>query len=231
MEGMVEQFHNELDELKKRVVKMGNLAQDMLKKSVKSLKEKDTNLARDVLSCKNKIAEMDEEIEQDALKLLTLFQPMAKDMREMATILKMITYLARIGRYGKDIASITLEISEKPHVKELVSIPYMAREVDSMINDALTAFENEDVETIDGFTSREKTVDELRYSIFRECLTYMMEDSKTIKRCARYIMVARYLERCGDHAVKMAEKIFYMVTGEHIDLDPPGPSSECELDY
>jgi phosphate transport system protein len=229
MEGMVEEFHSELHNLKKRVVRMGNLAQDMLNKSVKALKERDKDLAKDVLNCKNDISEMDEEIEQDALKLLTLFQPMAKDMREMATVLKLITYLARIGRYGKDIANITLELADKPHVKELVSIPYMAREVDSMINDALTAFENEDVETIDGFTAREKNVDELRYSIFRECLTYMMEDSKTIKRCARYIMVARYLERCGDHAVKMAEKIFYMVTGEHIDLDPPGPTPDCEL--
>ena len=226
---MVEEFHSELHALKKRVVKMGNLAQDMLKKSVEALKKQDTDLAREVLDCKGKIAQMDEEIEKDALKLLTLFQPMAKDMREMATILKMITYIARIGRYGKDISNIALELSSKPHVKELVSIPYMAKEVDGMINDALTAFENENVETIDGFTSREKTVDELRYSIFRECLTYMMEDSKTIKRCTRYIMVSRYLERCGDHAVKMAEKIYYMVTGEHIDLDPPGPITDCEL--
>lgn len=226
---MVEEFHSELHALKKRVVKMGNLAQDMLKKSVEALKKQDTDLARQVLDCKGKVAQMDEEIEKDALKLLTLFQPMAKDMREMATILKMITYIARIGRYGKDISNIALELSSKPHVKELVSIPYMAKEVDGMINDALTAFENENVETIDGFTSREKTVDELRYSIFRECLTYMMEDSKTIKRCTRYIMVSRYLERCGDHAVKMAEKIYYMVTGEHIDLDPPGPITDCEL--
>ena len=226
---MVEEFHSELNNLKKRVVNMGNLAQDMLNKSVQALKKQDMDLARDVLSCKTKIADMDEQIEQDALKLLTLFQPMAKDMREMATILKLITYLARIGRYGKDIANIALELSSKPHVKELVSIPYMAKEVDSMIDDALTAFENENVETINGFTAREKTVDELRYSIFRECLTYMMEDSKTIRRCTRYIMVSRYLERCGDHAVKMAEKIYYMVTGGHIDLDPPGPATECEL--
>lgn len=226
---MVEELHSGLHDLKKQVVRMGNLAQEMLDKSVKALKEQDKQLAKEVLDCKNEIARLDDEIEQDALKLITLFAPMAKDMRQIATILKLITYLARIGRYGKDIANITLEIANKPHVKELVSIPYMAKEVDSMISDALTAFENEDVETIDGFTSREKTVDELRYSIFRECLTYMMEDSKTIKQCTRYIMVSRYLERCGDHAVKMAEKIYYMVTGEHIDLDPPGPDADCEM--
>lgn len=229
MEDMVEDFHDELNDLKNRVGKMGTLAQGMLDKSVKALKEQNTDLAKEVLDCKQKIAVMDNDIEQDALKLITLFAPMAKDMRQIATVLKMITYIARIGRYGKDIANIAIEISDKPHVKELVSIPYMAKEVDSMITDALTAFENEDVRTIDGFTAREKNVDELRYSIFRECLTYMMEDSKTIKRCAQYIMVSRYLERCGDHAVKMAEKVYYMVTGEHIDLDPPGPISGCKI--
>ncbi len=226
---MVEEFHGQLKDLKKRVVKMGNLAQEMLEKSVKALKDKNTDLAKEVLNCKQQLAVMDGEIEQDALKLITLFAPMAKDMRQIATILKMITYIARIGRYGKDIANIAIELSSKPHVKELISIPYMAKEVDCMITDALTAFENEDVATINGFTAREKTVDGLRYSIFRECVTYMMEDSKTIKRCARYIMVSRYLERCGDHAVKMAEKVYYMVTGEHIDLDPPGPITDCDL--
>ncbi|MFH1014069.1 MAG: phosphate uptake regulator PhoU, partial [Thermoplasmatota archaeon] len=139
-------------------------------------------------------------------------------------ILKMITYLTRVGRYGKDIANITLEIAGQPHVKKLISIPYMANEVVRMIDDALKAFEQETIQPLHDFTEREKIIDELRYSIFRECLTYMMEDSKTIARCARYIMVARYLERCGDHAVKMGEKIHFMITGKHIDLDPPGPN-------
>jgi len=220
---MVKEFQEGLNSLSKKVVEMGHLAEEMLNNSVISLRDQNVELANGVLSKKTIIAHMDAEIEAEALRLLTLFAPMASDMRKIATILKMITYLARIGRYGKDIANITLELADQPHVKKLVSIPYMGGEVQSLIRDALKAFEEETIEPIQNFTDREKNVDELRYSIFRECLTYMMEDSKTITRCTRYIMVSRYLERCGDHAVKMAEKIYYMVTGEHIDLDPPGP--------
>jgi phosphate transport system protein len=163
---------------------------------------------------------MDSLIEEKSLILLTLHQPMAKDLRRIATLLKIITYLNRIGRYAKDIAKITIELSEKPQVKKLVSIPYMADTVCKMIDDALLSFEKEDLIYIEKFSDRDDSVDVLRYSIFRECLTYMMEDSKNITTCTNYVMVARYLERCADHAVKIAEKIHYMITGEHIEIDP-----------
>jgi phosphate transport system protein len=222
---MVKEFHEGLEKLTKRVIDMGELAQEMLHNSVISLRDLDVERAKTVLSKKTMISKMDAEIEEEALRILTLFNPMASDMRKIAAILKMITYLARIGRYGKDIANITIELSDQTHVKKLISIPYMADEAEGLIKDAMNAFENESIEQLQNFTEREKNIDELRYSIFRECLTYMMEDSKTITRCTRYIMVSRYLERCGDHAVKMAEKIYYMVTGEHIDFDPPGPDA------
>ncbi len=225
---MVKEFHEGLDKLTKRVIEMAHLAENMLNDSVISLREQDTILAKKVLEKKYVLSKMDVEIEGEALRLLTLFNPMASDMRKIAAILKMITYLTRIGRYGKDIANITLEIAGQPHVKKLISIPYMANEVVSMIDDALKAFEQETIQPLHNFTEREKNIDALRYSIFRECLTYMMEDSTTITRCTRYIMVARYLERCGDHAVKIGEKIHFMITGEHIDLDPPGPESSLQ---
>ncbi len=161
---------------------------------------------------------MDEGIEQHALTLLTLYQPMAKDMRTIACILKMITYLTRIGRYGKDISNVAKELSMRPHIAKLVSIPYMADIVFGMIEDALKAFETEDLSLIQDFVERDDSLDALRYSIFRECITYMMEDPKNIKRCAHYIMIARYLERCGYHACKIAEKVHYMVTGERVEI-------------
>jgi phosphate transport system protein len=216
---MVEKFHDELKKLKKDVSSMGKLSTDMLIKSVKALKNQDTDLAQWVLVHKKDIAKWDIDIETKAFQLLTLHQPMAIDLRRIACSLKMITYLARVGRYGKDIAKLAIELSNKPHVKKLVSIPYMAELVTDMINDALYSFEHEDIEKIKDFSDRDDTIDQLRYSIFRECLTYMMEDQKYIKRCAHYTMVARYLERCADHACKMAEKIHYMVTGTHIEID------------
>ena len=101
----------------------------------------------------------------------------------------------------------------------MVSIPHMAEIVEGMIDDALSAFETADIKKFNDYIDRETTVDELRYSIFRECLSYMMEEPKVITRCTNYIMIARYLERCGDHACKIAEKIIYMVTGERVEID------------
>lgn len=211
-------FHDKLDDLKKEVSEMGKLARDMLAKSITALKNQDTELAEWVISKKRDIENMDREIEKKALLLVPLYQPMAKDMRTIACILKMITYLTRIGRYGKDTAKSALELSEKPHIAKLVSIPYMAEIVCGMIDNALEAFETKDITLFEDFGDLDDTVDALRHSIFRECITYMTEDPKTITQCAHYMMVARYLERCADHACKMAEKIHYMVTGEHIEI-------------
>jgi len=216
---MVEKFHDELKQVKKEVEKMGCLSKDMLQKSIEALKDRDSKKAKWVITQRVKLADFDDDIEKKTFRLIALYQPMAKDMRTIACILKLITYLARIGRYGKDIAKITEEISSKPHVKKLVSIPHMSDIVCSMIDDALKTFDDEDLTRFNDFIDREVTVDELRYSIFRECLSYMMEDPKVIRRCTDYVMVARYLERCGDHACKMAEKITYMITGERVEID------------
>jgi phosphate transport system protein len=215
---MAGKFHDELEKLKKDVLKMGYLATDMLSTSIEALKEQSENKADYVYSKKNELADMDEKLEEKAFQLIALHQPMAKDMRTIACCLKIITYLARIGRYGKDIAKIAQEVMDKPHVSKLISIPHMNERVCAMINDALIAFKTEDLSLISDFSERDDDIDSLRYSIFRECITYMMEDPKKIERCARYVMVARYLERCADHACKMAEKIHYMVTGERIEI-------------
>jgi phosphate transport system protein len=216
---MVEKFHNELKQLKSEVLKMGYLSRDMLKKSVEAFKEIDCEKADWVISKKIKLADMDDDIEDKTLRLITLYQPMARDMREIACILKMITYLNRIGRYGKDIAKFVIEFKKYKHVKKIISIPNMADIVNSMIDDVLYAFDKEDISKFNDFIEREQDVDHLRHSIFRESLTYMMEDSKVITRCTYYIMTARYLERCGDNACKIAEKICFMVTGQRVEID------------
>jgi phosphate transport system protein len=215
---MVEKFHEELDKLKKDVEEMGKLARDMLENSITALKNEDTELAREVVSRKGTLAEMDLSIETKALHLVTLYSPMAKDMRAIACILKIITYLTRIGRYGKDIARVVPQLCEKPRVAKMVSLPYMAQIVCGMIENALEAFETKDISLFADFEERDDSVDALRHSIFRECITYMDENAKNITPCAHYIMIARYLERCADHACKMAEKIHYMVTGKHKEI-------------
>lgn len=215
---MPERFDGEMGKLNKDIRKMGELSKRMLLDAVQSLKDRDRELAEQVLSMKEELYELDQGIEERTLKVLMLYQPMAKDMRDLACILKMITYLTRIGRYGYDIAKVTLEVADKPHVKKLIDIPNMARVAASMVEDVLKAYEEEDLSYIEDFETRDDELDEERYSIFRECLTYMMEDPKTITRCTHYIMVARYLERCGDHACKIGEKIVYKVEGRHVEI-------------
>jgi phosphate transport system protein len=145
-------------------------------------------------------------------------QPMAKDMRVIACTLKVITASLRIGRYGKVIANIAKKISDQPHIANLMSIPHMADLVIEMVDDSIEAYEKDSIEDIADFSSRDDTIDSLRQSIFREGITYMMEDPKSITRCTNYILVARYLERCADHACKIAENVHYMNTGERIEI-------------
>jgi phosphate transport system protein len=215
---MVEKFHIELEKLKQNVLKMGDLATLMLCGSVESLKNLDVKKADSIMAKKVELAKKNVQLEEEALQLIALYQPMAIDMRTIACCLKMTTDLNRIGRYGKDIAKVVKEILPGSHIKKIIHIPQMNEIVCKMINDAFTAFKTGDLSLINDFSERDDDVDHLRYSIFRECLTYMMEDTKNITICTNYILVARYLERCGDHACNIAEQIHYMVTGKRIDL-------------
>ncbi len=216
---MPDKFDKDMNEINNSVREMGNLARSMLVDAVESLKKRDRPQANTVLERKERLYDLDHGIEEKTLKMFTLYQPMAKEMRNLACILKMITYLTRIGRYGYDISKVTMELADQPHVKKLIDIPNMAMIVDGMIEDALNAWETGDLSLIKDFGERDDILDEERYSIFRECLTYMMEDPRTITRCMHYVMVGRYLERCGDHACKIAEKVFYKVEGKHIEIN------------
>ena len=215
---MSEKFHAELERLKQDTIAMARLARTMLSDSVNALFLQDCAKAKEVVSNKRPLREMTISLEERAYQLIALYQPMAKDMRVIACILKMITAAERIGRYGKDIANMTKHLQDQPAFAEPLSLQHMADLVTGMIDDAVTSFEGENLDRIKEFPSRDDTVDALWHSIFRETLTFMMENSTTITRSTYYIMVARYLERSGDHACKMAENIHYMITGERIEI-------------
>ncbi|MCK5112077.1 MAG: phosphate signaling complex protein PhoU [Thermoplasmatales archaeon] len=215
---MRSKFDEQLKKIKDDVVELGELAQRMLKDSIVALENQDVKLAAKIYTDKKKLMKMDDDIEHRCLQAISMYQPMAKDMRVIGASLKLITYLTRIGRYGKDIAKFVKELADKTHIAKLVSIPHMGEIVDSMISDALIAYRTEQSVDIRSFVDRDDDVDSLRDSIFREALTYMMEDNKNIKRCMYYIMIARYLERCADHACKISEKVNYMVTGKRVEI-------------
>jgi phosphate transport system protein len=214
----VEKFHSDLETLIEDMGKMGDHALSMLTDAVSAFEDQNLDRAEQVNQMKHRLNMFDRELEQRALILLTLHQPMAKDLRTIACMLKMDTYLTRIGRYGKDIAKDTKEMGQRPHLGKLVNIPHQHTIVKGMIEDGLRAFREDDIELIKDISERDDQVDAIWDSVFRECITYMMEDPKNITSCTHYIMVSRHLERCGDLACKIAEKVHYKVTGEHIEI-------------
>ena len=215
---MAEKFHAEVKTLKKDTMAMALLGRTMLRDAVDALIRQDKELAATVVGKKEQLHTMEVKLEEHCYQLIALNQPMAKDMRVIACTLKVITASMRIGRYGKVIANIVKDISNKPHLANLMSIPHMAELVIDMIDDAVKAYETDSISLIADFSARDDTIDALRHSIYREGITYMMEDPKNISRCTHYIMVARYLERCADHACKIAENVHYMNTGERIEI-------------
>ncbi|MGB9177407.1 MAG: phosphate signaling complex protein PhoU [Methanoregula sp.] len=215
---MAEKFHTELSAVKADTVAMAILGRSMLSDAVDALIRQDRDLAATVVARKGEIHTMEVELEERCYRLIALNQPMAKDMRVIACTLKVITASVRIGRYGKVIANIVKEVADKPHISHMMSIPHMAELVLDMIDDAIKAYDTESITLIADFSERDNTIDALRHSIFREGISHMMEDPRNITHCTHYIMVARYLERCGDHACKIAENVNYMETGERIEI-------------
>jgi phosphate transport system protein len=215
---MAEKFHTELKNLRTETLEMAHLGRFMLRTAVYALIRQDPELAESVIVRKGEIHDLEVRLEEHCYHLIALYQPMAKDMRTIACTLKVISASLRIGRYGKVIAKIVKELADRPHIANLMSIPHMADLAIDMVDDAITAYESDDLTLIKDFSTRDDTVDALRHSIFREGITYMMEDPKNISRCTHYIMVARYLERCADHACKIAENVHYMETGDRVEI-------------
>ncbi|MBD3214738.1 MAG: phosphate signaling complex protein PhoU [Candidatus Lokiarchaeota archaeon] len=215
---MAREMRKEIVELKGKVLDMAELATGMLDDAIDALTNNNLELAKSVEDKKHKLRDYDDEIEAGALKTLGLFQPMAIDLRRLGAILKIITYLYRIGRYGKDIAGVVEELQGKYPISEMLGIKHMWEHVEPMIRDAIDAFDKSEIEKLSDFVERDDEVDKMRWSIFRESVSYMIEDPKNINISAHIIMIARYLERCGDHACKIAEKVHYMVTGKHIEI-------------
>lgn len=211
---MTKQFHAEVEHLRARVLEMGALARENLLEGVESLVNLDGTAANRVLEREQQLNRLDVEIERDALDLLALNQPMAKDLRMLGATLKIITYVDRIGRYGYDIAKVAIEMSGKEHIRQPVAFRLMAESAAKMLDQALLAYKTQDAAAARAVHGQDDAVDDLNDTIFRQCVTYMMEDPRTIGTCAHYILVARHLERAADNAQKIAEKTLYMVTGE-----------------
>jgi phosphate transport system protein len=207
-------FDQELESLREDLLRMGTLVSDAIQDAVQSLAKQDESLARKVIGGDDIIDALEEEIEDKCMVLIARQQPLARDLRIIGTGLKITTDLERMGDHAYDIANVTLKLANQPLIKPLVDIPRMASKVESMLSDALTAYFELDTTRAEKVCQTDDEVDSLYQQVFRELLTFMMEDPRTITQATQLLFVARYLERVGDHCTNIAEWTIYMVTGQ-----------------
>jgi phosphate transport system protein len=209
-------FDEELKDLKERLLEMASRAEEQIGLAVRSLKDRQEAMACEVLDKEEAVNRLDIDIDDMAMRLLALRQPMAADLRFITSAMKISSDLERIGDLAVNIAERTLELLKFPQLKPLIDIPRMAELAQAMVRDALTAFINGDAELARDVCQRDDQVDQLNGQIFRELLTFMMEDASTIPRAVDLILVGRHLERIADHATNIGEDVIYMVKGKTI---------------
>jgi len=209
-------YETELVELDRQVTEMAKKTQQAIELAVRSFEKLDQGMADEVRRLDVELYRLNIEIEKRCLEVIALQSPVAKDLRTIGTYIKVITDFDRIGRYAKDIAEVTGHARDMAHFKPLVSIPHMAQMAEKMVDLSVQAFLERDTELTKEVFETEDKVDSLYDEIFREIITYMMEDSKKIGFGINYLLVARYLERIADHACNISERVIYMVTGERV---------------
>lgn len=214
-----EPLKNELEKLKEEILKMGRLLEEQVYKSVKALVEKDIELANEVILNDDKIDQMELGIEKKALGLIALKQPMASDLRFIGTTLRIIIDIERMADHAEDIAKIAIDLHAQTYIKPLIDIPRMASVAQQMIEKALTAFIDEDTPLAMSLIPMENEMDAIYNQVFRELLSYMMQDAKNIPQATDLLLVAGHLERLGDHATNLAEMVVYITEGKRINLN------------
>jgi phosphate transport system protein len=204
-------FQQELNKLKGNLLQMAGLAERAISNAVEALVKRDTSLAEKTIGEDEKINQMELRIDELCLKLLALHQPMAADLRFITSAMRINTELERIGDQAVNIAERVISLNQEPQLKPYIDIPRMAEITQSMVKDVLDAFVNGDAKLARSVCERDDQVDGLNDQVFRELLTYMMADSKTITRSVHLIIVSRCLERIADHATNIAEGVIFMV--------------------
>jgi phosphate transport system protein len=218
---MPRHFHEELEQVKEKTLKMGSLVETMVERAVASLVDRDSRLAEEVIASDRKVDALDLEIDEDCIRLLALQQPAAKDLRFITTAMKITTDLERMADQAVNICQRAIELNEEPQLKPYIDIPIMSRLSQKMMRDALDAFVRRDAELARQVIPADNKVDALKNQVFRELLTFMMEDPRTIPRAIRLILVSRHLERIADHATNIAEMVVFLVEGKTIRHAPP----------
>ena len=217
-------FQAELEQLKARLLEMGGLAEEQVRLAVKGLVDRDHDLIARVLGGDDPLNALHIEVDNRCFMLLALYQPMAVDLRAIVAAVKINTDLERVGDLAINIAEAARQYVGHVPVKKLIDIPRMAAIAQGMLRDALDAFVRRDTELAQHVLNEDDALDSLKTQIFRELLTYMLQDPGTIEPALDLILISRHLERIGDHATNVAEDVIFMVSARdvrhHADLQP-----------
>ena len=209
-------FQEELEQLKTRLLEMGGLAEDRVRSAVRAMVDRDPALVEKVLVSDTAINQLHIEIDDRCFKLLALHQPMAVDLRAIVSAVKINTDLERVGDLAINIAEAVGRYLQHPPVKELIDIPRMADIAQSMLRDALDAYVRRDIALAQDVLNQDDELDALKTQVFRELLTYMLQDPTTIEPALDLILISRHLERIGDHATNVAEDVIFMVSARDV---------------
>jgi phosphate transport system protein len=225
-EHIVKSYSLELQRLGNLITQMGGTAEAQIEAAVRAVVMRDADAAGEVVRADARLDAYEKEIDAETVRLLALRQPMGQDLREILSALKIAADIERIGDYAANIAKRAITLSQVPAVRPAAAIPRMGKLVQEILKDVLDAYIERDVAKAVAAWSRDEELDDLYTSLFRETLTYMMEDPRNITPCAHILFIAKNIERIGDHATNVAETIHFLVSGTYLrTVRPKGDAS------
>ncbi len=215
---MREKLDYEIQELDELLLKMSSQVEEIIELTIKALTEQDLDLANRIIGMDNKIDNMEISIEKKSIELIALQNPLAKDLRRVSAILKIITDLERIGDNCVNIAKVIIDIGKTPYIKPLIDIPRMAEIVRNMMNESIDSFVKADAQLAIEVAKRDDKVDALYEVIYMDLLALMKKEDVEAKQIVNLLFIGRYLERIADHTTNICERIIYMTTGERMNF-------------
>jgi phosphate transport system protein len=216
-------YEQELRGLKEKILLIGGRVEEMIASAMTSLTSRDPDLARKVIESDTLVDAAELEVDHLCLNLLALRQPAASDLRFITTAMKIVTDLERIGDLAVNTAERSIELAQEPPLKPYIDIPRMSQAVSTMVSEALDAFVEMDPDKARKVLASDDAVDQLNVQLFRELLTYMIEEPKNVSRALRITFIAKYLERIGDHATNIAEDVIFIVEARDVRHGSAGP--------
>ena len=226
---IVTAFDHDLRGITARISEMGGLAEEQLGHAIEALRERDSELAQEIIRVDKRLDNMEMRLEQSAIEVMALRQPMADDLREVIAAIKIASTLERIGDLAKNIAKRTLILNQNDPLRVIGSVTRLGKQTQTLMAEALDAYSVRDTALAVAVWKRDVEIDEMHNSIFRELTTYMMEDPRTIGLCSQLLFVVKNFERIGDHTTFIAEMTYFVAEGRPIGDDRPKSNNWDEI--